>query len=283
MVALYESGYEAAKPNFISYVNLVTAYVRHSSPSAAQKAEDILFEVYGKFKAGNNAFKPTVQTVATVIDCWQKSGRRDAGEKAEALLDWVLELYRETRDEDFKPNEIIFAITIGAWGRSRMIGKATRAWQLLTRFKELNESGELDSYPNTHCYTAVINGAAFCINAPIEKKKSLRIAVTAYKDLRQTRDRNGGFNELTYSSMLKALRNLMPEGSERSSAVQTVFKHAISDGLADEFVVHLAASLVSAEELRLLFPTRDITKRGQILFDQLPVEWSINCDPHLRP
>jgi hypothetical protein len=45
-----------------------------------------------------------------VIDSWQRSGERDAGERAEAVLNWLVDRYVEQdRDESLRPNEFTFA------------------------------------------------------------------------------------------------------------------------------------------------------------------------------
>lgn len=277
MVAMYESGHALAEPNLFSYVILINAYGRYSGPSSAQKAEDALFEMYRKYQAGTTVLKPNIQLVTTVIDCWRKSRRRDAGERAEALLDWVLNLYREGHDRSIQPNEFTFASTIGAWGRSRKMGKAVRARNILTKLIKLHESGDLDTCPNAHCYTAVINCCCYCENDAIEKREALRIAITTYKELLAKSEEYGGPNEISYSAMLTALRNLLPQGKDRSSAVQTVFKNAADDGRVDSLVVRRAQSCLTAEESRDLFPKDAISKDGQIRVDQLPIEWRKNC------
>lgn len=283
MVALYECGHAAAGPNLFSYVILINTYGRCSrDPSASQKAENTLFEMYRKYKAGNDDLKPNIQLVTTVIDCWQKSGRRDAGERAEALLDWTLNLYNEKQDEAIRPNEFTFAATISAWGRSRKLGKAARARRILTKMIDLHESGALITCPNTHCYTAVINSCAYCENDVSEKREALRIAIATYKEL--TASKYGVPSEVTFSTLLTALRNLLPKGKERSSAVQTVFKSAAKDGRVDDLVVRRLQSALTTEELRDLFSSTDVVSRnGQIRISQLPNEWRANIAPRRRP
>jgi len=64
--------------------------------------------MYDQYRQGNRNAKPNTQLVTSVIDCWQKSGDRDAGEKAEALLDWLIDLYEKEQDESLRPNEFTF-------------------------------------------------------------------------------------------------------------------------------------------------------------------------------
>jgi hypothetical protein len=42
------------------------------------------------------------------MECWARSGARCAGEKSEALLDWMISAYADEEDAIYKPNEIAF-------------------------------------------------------------------------------------------------------------------------------------------------------------------------------
>ena len=108
-------------------------------------------------KTGDSALKPNTQTISAVIEAWQKSGGRDAGERAEAILDWMTSVYEDEKDETLRPNEYSFSSTISAWSKSRKVGKSIRARKVLDKMIDLHESGVLAASPNTHCYTAVIN------------------------------------------------------------------------------------------------------------------------------
>jgi len=282
MVGLHRSGYDAAKPNFVSYVILISAYVRRASTDrmAAEKAEATLLEMCRKYKAGQQDCKPNNQIVATVIDGWHRSGRRDAGERAEALLDWALKTYREERENAMmRPNEFTFSATISAWGRSRKFGKAMQARKILDRMIDLYESGQIDAAPNTHCYTAVINTCAHCVNDALEMQNAVRIAISTYKDL--TKSDYGKANEVTYAAMITALRNLLPAGEARSSAVEKIFKSAASSGYVDDAVLRCVQSSLSREETWELFSaTNAVSKDGALEFDRLPNEWRRNVSPN---
>lgn len=110
MVDAYKAGNQAARPNLVSYVSLVNAIVRTGDNDAAQRAEDVLFEMLKQYEDGDFDVKPNARVIALVMDCWQKSGKREAGEKAEALLNWMLKIYDETKDNDFQPNEYICSL-----------------------------------------------------------------------------------------------------------------------------------------------------------------------------
>ena len=110
MVDAHKAGNHAARPNLVSYASLINAIIRSGDDDAAQRAEDMLFEMYRQFEDGDVDVKPNTRVIALVMDCWQKSRKREAGEKAEALLNWMLKIYEETEDKDFQPNEYICSL-----------------------------------------------------------------------------------------------------------------------------------------------------------------------------
>jgi len=270
MMAAFKAGNEECRPNLYCYVNLIKSYVKSRDIGSAQKAEDTLFHLYKEYKKGNSELKPNTQLVTSVMECWRKSGARDAGEKAEALLNWMIE-----QDGDLMPNEFTFASAIGAWARSLKLGKALRAHKILKRMVELRECGKLSVRPNEICYTSVINSCAHCVNDEVEKKHALKIAVATYKEL--TKSDHARPNSVTYATLLTALRNLLPQGKERSSAVQTVFMNAAKDGHVNDLVLRRVQSALTTEELHQIF-SNAVRQDGNVRIDLLPNDWRRNAD-----
>jgi hypothetical protein len=108
MRTMYKAGNGNARPNLVSYVTLINSIARSEQPGSAEKAEKTLFEMYEDYKSGSIAIPPNARLVTSVIDSWQKSGDRNAGERAEELLDWLLKLYEAEGDESLQPNEYTF-------------------------------------------------------------------------------------------------------------------------------------------------------------------------------
>jgi hypothetical protein len=105
---MYEAGNKEARPNEYTYGSMISAIVRARDENSAQRAEDLLFQMYQHYEDGILDVKPNAQLVTTVIDCWQKSGKGNAGERAEALLNWMVKLYEEG-DKRLQPNEYAFS------------------------------------------------------------------------------------------------------------------------------------------------------------------------------
>lgn len=108
MTKSFEAGNMDAKPNLVSYVTLINAIVNSQDKNAAERAEEVLFDMYNQYCDGNKAVKPNTKVIFAAIDSWQKSGKIDAGERAERLLDWMIDIYKKDGDVSFLPNEYTF-------------------------------------------------------------------------------------------------------------------------------------------------------------------------------
>jgi len=182
---------------------------------------------------------------------------------------------------------VVYELTaaISAWGRSRSMGKAIHARQILNRMVELHDSGRLTTArPNTICYTAVINCCAYSqAGDEIDQRAALRIAITTFKELEQSR--HASPNEVTYATLLTALRNLLPGGSaQRNAAVRDVFQSAATKGYVDPLVVQRLKSALPREEISSVLPAElsVATQQqqdgggGLVRIDQIPSEWCRN-------
>jgi len=275
MVSSYEAGNEEARPNLFSLVTLINSITKSGRKGAAERAENILFEMYEEFKNGKIGVKPDTQLVSSVIDCWQKSGDRDAGERAEALLNWLIHIYEETGDEELRPNQFSFTSAIAAWAKTRKFGKAIRARAILSRMLKMHKSGAITATPNTHCYTAVINSCAYCENDALEKRGALQIAVETYKELLNSD--YGRPNQVTFSTVITALRNLSPVSEKRAEAIQNVFRRCAQDGQVAEFVLLRLQSALNADQLREVVGDAALSSDGSVDIDQIPDEWKRNA------
>lgn len=280
MKKMYQSGNRLAEPNFVSYVVLVDTVVKSGQPGSAERAEKILREMYDAYEIGESPVKPNTQLVSSVLDCWQKSGVPNAGERAETLLNWLIDIYERERDEVLMPNEFAFSATISAWAKSRKFGKAARAKAIFDKMVAMHQSGILPSPPNAYCYTAVINSCAYCLNDTLEKRDALQIFVNMYKQMIQAD--NLQLNDVTFSTVLLALRNLLPAGEKRTTAVKTVFKKITQKGMCNSLVLHRLKGLLDDDVLRQLVGDDAVLEDGGINLAVLPDEWTCNAPKYRR-
>lgn len=286
-VACYKEGNEECRPNQFAYAILVHAYATSKTVEGAEKAEQILHEIAREYKVRMQESKdtksplsselvvvPNTQLVTATMDCWQKSGAPDAGHRAEALLNWMIELAKDTGCKEMQPNAYSFSCAIASWARTSTPGKATRARQLLVQMTKLHREGKIESPPNAYCFTNVINSCAYCLNEESEMKSSLAIAIQTYKELLKSDTLQP--THVTFSTFLTALRNLLPRGKERTQAVRTVFAAAVKLGQVDPLVIRKTQAAVSkTEDLQEIIPLC-CWENGQVQADKIPSSWSRN-------
>jgi hypothetical protein len=277
MLNAYQAGNLSSRPNLHSYVAYLVAIVNSKTPEAPEEAEKLLMVMYKDYCSGNKSAKPNALAITQVIDCWGKSGRRDAGERAEALLDWMLKLYNEQKDESFKPNQMTWNAVVNAWAKSRVFGKANRAKEVLDRMVTMYESGDRSeaARPNHIVYTAVVNAAAYTVGDEAEKLKAFQIATNTLKDMEHSK--YGKPNQVTYATYVTACQRLIPDGSSRKTSVEAAFKKCCKDGMVDDMVLQRIKSALTTEQLRELFQNPEMfAKDGNINVKNLPREWGSN-------
>jgi pentatricopeptide repeat protein len=248
MRQMYESGNNTqAKPNYVSYVTLIDAIVKAGGPGAAQRSEDVLLDMVERYKAGDGDVKPTSWITTTVIDAWGKSGVRNAGEKAEALLDWLLEMFETNGDVDFMPGAVTFSAVVNAHARSRYFGKAVRARAVLQKMIDLYKAGKIEAKPNVFVFTGVINACAYTVGDPGEKADAMQIAASTFNELCSSE--YGEPNHVCYSSYITAVRNLLPDGELKTKTAIGLFNKCREDGQVGDIVVKTMSSFLSPKQL----------------------------------
>lgn len=272
MMEMYKSGNKAAEPNFVSYVTLVDCLKISGGVEAARQAEKILRSMYQSYQLGDSDFKPNTQLVSTVIALWSKSGDFNAGERAETLLFWLLEIYDKEKEPQLMPSAYPFASAISAWAKSRKFGKATRAKAILDKMKSSYVSGIVESPPNIYCYTAVINACAYVERDPIEKRNALHVLLASYKAMNS--DEDVVPNNVTFSTVLTALRNLLPDDDKRADATRKVFHKCIDLGMCDRSVTQRLQTLLKREQLIELVGEERVDEDEAVIFELLPEEWT---------
>ena len=139
---------------------------------------------------------------------------------------------------------------------------------------ELKETGVIGSAPNAHCYTAVINSCAYCENDPLEKRQALRIAVETYKEMLSA-DAEGP-NQITFSTLITALRNLMPPDETRAMAIRTVFKKCADNGHVSDLFLRRVKSSLSMDQVQKLVGDKVFSQEGNVDINQIPSNWRRN-------
>ena len=152
-------------PNTISYFTVMSAWVKSCSigdmGSAALKAEAVLDRMESKLRLTRlpekeklYRYQPNVIAYSSIIDCWSKSGSKDAAVRVKALL--------ERMDaNNVKPNVFTYTSCLATYSRSNSEKGAKEATALLARMKEMYlETGDEKLKPTIVSYFTVIDGWA---------------------------------------------------------------------------------------------------------------------------
>ena len=146
MHELFQSGYDIAKPNVVSYSTVIDAHARLGQGKQAEALLRKLEELYQKTQDPD--WKPDAEIYNTLILAYARSNQPD-------LADYVLQ--RMYKEGITKPNERSFNAVLSAWARA---GAAEKAEEILTSMHELHVDGSLECKPTVVTYNTVLNSWA---------------------------------------------------------------------------------------------------------------------------
>jgi len=177
MLELYNHGMESAKPNIISFTNVVQCYAQLGD---GEKAEEWLRRLRDLYQHGMTTnsdskgyldpeWKPDVGIHNVVIQAWVKSGHP---QKAENFLRSMVAMDEDVAEADSKvhvlekgnleelfvqPNSRSFNIVLSAWAKN---GEAERAEAILMEMHRLHVEEDFDTRPNVVSYNTVLDSYA---------------------------------------------------------------------------------------------------------------------------
>ena len=153
MIELYSHGVDTAKPNVISFSNVIQC---HSNLGNGEKAEEWLQRLKDLYNHQEDPdWKPDVAIYNAVVQSWVNSGKPD---KAEEFLRNMVENKTGGNDNDFvPPNSRTFNIILSAWAKA---GEAERAESVLMEMHKLYVEDDLDTCPTVVSYNTVLDSYA---------------------------------------------------------------------------------------------------------------------------
>lgn len=185
----YKNGLSTVKPNIITYNILLDAWSKSQHPDTINQvnvllekmieSDDVQPDVFsfssvistlassGKKDAVEQAqsiiqrmhelnIKPNRITYNSLINCWSKSRRRDSAEKAEEILIKMTEM----NDPESSPDAITFSSVINCWAQSGEDGCGERAQAILDMMESNWKAGNKNMKPNKFTYGSVLNAFA---------------------------------------------------------------------------------------------------------------------------
>ena len=188
MEQMYLEGELYIKPNSYTYNAVLNAWSKSGEKDSSMNAEMILKRMikyqtqpdvftyttvidtlkgggrYSAFRAleilkqmqTENIVKPNTYTYTTIINVLAKSGDYDSGDTCIALLDYMMELYKNYNDIESKPNIVTCNGVLLAISRAKGIHNASKIEDLLQRMKLPMEQNGFHIPPDNISYNIAI-------------------------------------------------------------------------------------------------------------------------------
>jgi len=143
-------------PSERHYLGLIRAHsrVKQRVVSDPGKADAVLQHVKDKYKL-NKSVKPTTEMYTACIAAYGSSRQKNSISRVMELFEELKQLYKDTNDQDFRPDSQIYGVVIDAISKAKSKDNASlrQAIQLLEQMEKSHEAGEIEEGPNRYAYT----------------------------------------------------------------------------------------------------------------------------------
>jgi pentatricopeptide repeat protein len=153
------------QPDVRSYTKAINAIARQASKTAGDDAEVLLEKMRSISSAASHtnpefaaSMKPNTYTYTAVIQAHANSGALGSPERAEELIERMIDKYQRG-DDSVRPTAKTFNAVIHAYGKAR---NAERSAAVFRRMERLYESGVTEAKPNAINYNSLITAWANC-------------------------------------------------------------------------------------------------------------------------
>mmetsp|Transcript_12472 Transcript_12472/g.23405 ORF Transcript_12472/g.23405 Transcript_12472/m.23405 type:complete len:664 (-) Transcript_12472:1654-3645(-) len=273
---------ESYQPDITTYTMVIDAYGRCNDVAAVEKGEIIFEKVHKKWKeTGDEKLKPSSRTFTVMVNAWAKTWDPRATSKVEELLKRMEDMYSDDVSQGkgdtstVKPSIRTYTAAIGAWARSRDRTKSQHALKILKKVSDMyKETHDEEIKPTLYTYNSVIDTCARNGGSPDQSAQALKIAFAVNKAILAAKLEP---NQITYSTLLKAVGKLLPQGDQRNEICKAVFEKCIAKGLVDSNVLK---ALEQSSDRDLFYELVGVAadKNGHVNFDEIPREWSKNVN-----
>lgn len=146
-------------PRAKHYLALIRAYSRvgQNDVSDPRQAESVLQFVKERYKA-NKSLKPTTAMYSAVISAYGGSRQHNSVSKVMELFEELKQLHKDTNDEAFKPDSMLYGGVIDAItkAKSKDDESVHKALQMLDSMEQSHHVGDIETGPNRYAYTNLL-------------------------------------------------------------------------------------------------------------------------------
>jgi hypothetical protein len=203
-----------------------------------------------------------------LVTAWSRTRSPESPARVEELL------VEMSQSQATKPNSRAYTSAIQCWAKSRDPTKAKRVLKILLEMKELHKTtGNQDVHPTILTYNTAIDACARCQGSMEQQTEALKIAFAIFKSAQA--DDSVQVNQVTFSTVLKAVSFLLPSGEERNQVASALFERAKKAGVIEFATVkNLRKCVDHTVMLQLMDGNAD--KNGNFVYGDLPVAWTRN-------
>lgn len=264
-----ENGDPDDQPDVTTYTSVMDAFARCGNYKMTQQAELLLRELKGLYKKSNDSkLRPNFRTYTSLINAWSRTRSHESPGRVEFLL-------KEMGDDPVtRPNTRTYTSVIQCWAKSRDGSKAKRALKMLRSMKDkYKATNNEDVRPNVLTYNAAIDACARCQGTMEQQTEAIKIAFAILKATEVDEDIMP--NNITYSTLLRAVSYLLPAGAERNKVASAVFEKAKNAGLVDTTTVKNLRQAVDSEIMLTMFEGI-ASQNGSFDYNNVPAAWTKN-------
>jgi hypothetical protein len=136
---LYAAGWgEEFLPDRHSYRRVMNLYAHRGDGDQVEALMEELYALYQKY--GYTTLLPTTHMFSIVLYAWSKSNDPDASERANTLLQHMLQMEKDRVIPGFKVNSFCFNIVMLCWSKQRSRESAEMAQTVFDQMVELSEN-----------------------------------------------------------------------------------------------------------------------------------------------
>lgn len=237
----------------------------------AEKADEALQQMKDMYQRSNTTVvKPTTGNYNDVLKAHSKRKRDLSALRVEELLN-EMETLNAQGDEDVLPDCDSYIFTMHALANSRLPDKLKRARKFL---KQIEASS---TTPNLGVYHALLTVCSSSRGSPHDTSYALRTAIKTVKKLKTMGECQP--KPETYNLLMEACGALLPEGSEQTKAIESVFKNCCQDGLVNDKVMKKFKEVAPMDlyQSTVLLNAKSFSD-GTVL----PEEWTRNISHKIR-
>lgn len=273
-----DTGDESYQPDITTFTMVIDAYGRCNDVAAVERGEMLFEKVCKKWnETGDEKLKPSSRTFTVMVNAWAKTWDPRSTSKVEELLKRMEDMYADDvvqgkgETSTVKPSIRTYTAAIGAWARSRDRSKSQHALRILKKVSDMyKETHDKEIKPTLYTYNSVIDTCARNGGSPDQSAQALKIAFAVNKAITAAKLEP---NQITYSTLLKAVGKLLPQGNQRNEICKAVFEKCAAKGFVDSNVLK-ALEQSSDRDLYYEIVGAAADRNGYVNFDEIPREWS---------